>query len=670
MYEISQLESLEYQFGGIKRRIPEIRIDPLTLYESILYLAKLNDYCYNGKFIKSFVNPGASFNVLARMSMKNPGYMKSFFTNLMSLAGTKGNNNQMYQIDGRFIMENSKDFTLEYMETIRRAINIEIYNNWFNRFSNNGIIKGLLYLLIGEITLFSIDDLKSRFNKLLSDQEIYKAISEINQYINLIHPNIIETVLIVRKFKDGISRADIQNILKNKCGYNIDEINDFSYSIKFYQEGEIPLEQFLEPISYFDIDDNGEVQEKFFFSDDKDILKQIFPYLNNSTINNLKTEIKKYLDLENEYYTLNPNLFNIIFPLPIPQEYNLLEDKNENARLWTDISGRRKSEIYKKKINMILAEFLISEDIIEKNKNSKIRIIEDINYYNDVIDENNFIILEDYFITELSNNPINILIWRENSEYNKNIINDIINKVELYQKKELKNIHLIFLISLYKINNDLLKELDGNLDYSIIIELNFSQFDISKYTFLYEIKKKYTDYNTEKYNKTLKNLINPIKPLINSCKKNIKQKGLSIELNNYPSKLKEIPELLKYILYDFDNDFKDYENLKFKKPFEKINPIGLKPDYSSSIDDWGQEKLRSSINEFLLVNKFITLDNNSLKISMPKIESKIFQLLKDFSRYNQKFKVNNLRFFFFDKSKSPKLLNDVFLTDLKNRGLI
>ncbi|MHA1337988.1 MAG: hypothetical protein ACTSPW_19985, partial [Promethearchaeota archaeon] len=143
LYEISRHEELEYQIGGISRRIHREKILEITLEESIDYLLKLNKFCYNGKYKEAFVNAGGSFNVIARMAMKNPGYMKSFFTSLMMNASDGRSENSMIKIDGKFLLENVKDYTLEYMETERRAINSEIYRNWFEKFKTHKIMNDL-----------------------------------------------------------------------------------------------------------------------------------------------------------------------------------------------------------------------------------------------------------------------------------------------------------------------------------------------------------------------------------------------------------------------------------------------------------------------------------------------------------------------------------------------
>jgi len=674
IYEISRLEQLEYQYGGIKRRIHEERILDISLEESIEYLMKLNKFCYNGDFIKSFINPGASFNVIARMAMKNPGYMKSYFTQFMIRSGSQLSNDLMYQIDGKFILENSKNFSLEYMETQRRAINNEVYNNWIPKFKNNEIIKNFIYLFLGEIKAFTLEELDERFDENISKSDIFTSISIFNQYISSIHSNVKEAIIPVKILKNEITRADIQNILK-ECGFPIEEKDNFQYSIKFRAEGYILFEEFLESISYYKIDNNGNLKAIFFFSEDNEILKQLFPNLSNATIKILTTQFIKHFKDNKEYYILNPSIFNIIFPLPIPQEYNLLHDKNETVRLWTEISRRKKTEIYKKEICRIVPNFLISYGLISKHKTkdreSKTFYVDDFEFFEDVLDKNKFLILKNFKISELSNNPINIMFWREIENYNIGIISEITSRVNTFQRNELNNIHLLILLSQNKIPENLIDDLAKNMEYSIVKEFQLSQFDITKYVFLHEVKEKYQgSYDQEKYDLSITQLNTPFEDIIKNSKEDIENKGLGIKLNNYMSNLSDIPQLMKYILYDFTSDFGNYSKVKLIKPFDNVNPIGLSPRYSSSIDDWSEEKLRINISNYLLVNNFLKLKENSLKISLPKIEKNILQLVKTFVNDGIKIPVNNLRFFFFDKSDNPSLLTDVFLTDLENRGLI
>ncbi|MHA1343146.1 MAG: hypothetical protein ACTSQG_04115, partial [Promethearchaeota archaeon] len=526
----------------------------------------------------------------------------------------------------------------------------------------------------GELKPFSLDELSNRFETAIHKNDIITNISSFNSYIESIHTNINDAIIQVNLFKDDFTRADIQNILSN-CGYMIEETEEFVYSIKFREEGFIRLEQFLESISYFQIDEKGIVFEKFFFTIDRDILKQLFPYLNTSTINILRNQFKKYIISEKEYYVINPTLYNIIFPLPIPQEYNLLDDKNETVRLWTEISRTKKGEIFNKRILHILTEFLLTSNKISKVRRegtySKIRQINDFEYFENITDKNNFIILENFQINEFSNNPINIMLWREIGDYNNIIINQIQQNIGVYQRNELKNIHILILIAQNKILENLITELANNLDYTIVKELDLSMFTITKYAFLNEVKEKYQNlYNQEKFDLALKNLISSFDDIKTASLEDIKNKGLTININNRPSNLSNIPQLMKYILYDFQSDFKNYSNIELKKPFENINPIGLSPHFSSSIDDWSNEKLKHNIGDFLLANDFIRIERNSLIISMPKIEKNIFQLIKNFSNDNLEFSIEEIREFFFDKSDTPSLLKDVFLTDLENRGLI
>jgi len=669
IYEISRHEQLEYQYGGIKRRIHEERILDIQIEESIEYLLKLNKFCYKGQFTESFVNAGGSFNVLARMAMKNPGYMKSYFTDLMNKSGGLTSGNVMSQIDGRFILENSKNYSLDYMETQRKAINPEIYNNWFEKFKNDNVLLNLLYLFIGEIKAYTINEINKRFEETLTEVDILTAINKFNRYIESIHPNIKNAIISVNLFKNNITRADIQNVLEDNQ-FPIEETEEFLYAIKF-NEREIPLEEFFDSISYFEINEKSQIILKFFFNTDKDILKQLFPYLNNSTRIILRNQFKKHLDLQNEYYIINPYLFSIIFPLPIPQEYNLLKNKNDTVRLWTEISRARKSDIFKTQINEIISAFLSMNQIIKKESNSDVLFIKDFEYFSDILDKKQFIVLENYRFDRLSNSPINVLFWRELSDYGKQTINDITLRVGSYQKNELKNIHLVVLISQNKIPENLITDLSNNLEYSVLKELLLSQFDITKYAFLNEIFDKYqAAYDEEKFKLALRKLTDPFKNIIESCEDDIERKGLTIKLNSYMSPLNNIPQLLKYLLYDFESDFNTWSSVELKKPFEELNPIGLSPRYSSSIDDWSNDTLKSNISNYLLVNNYVKIENNRLDILMPQIERNILQLVKAFDSEKLEFTYGYLKSFFFDKSKTPSLLKEVFIADLENRGLI
>lgn len=684
MYEISRHEQLEYQYGGIKRRIHTERILDISLEESIEFLNKLNTFCYEGKIINSFKNPGASFNTLARMSMKNPGYMKSFFTELMNRAGSRSQNHRMLQIDGRFIINNSKSFNLEYMETNRRAINAEIYNNWFQKFKNNEITKNLLAIFIGEIRPFSVDDLKNRFKKDLKDIKILTNINRINEYIRSIHPNIQNAITEIKLFDINITRADIQNQL-NESGFIIEESNNYLEDQIVFPGEKIQLGKFLEKISYYEVDISGKILEKFYFINNVEALKEIFPNLNRSTLKILITQFNKLMKKNNDYFIINPLLFNIIFPLPIPQEYNLLDDSNKTVSLWTEVSRKKKSKIYQKDICKIVSKFLkfndlidfkTEEDVEEEDENEELQISEeknlsDLDYFEEILDENKFILLENIIINELSNNPINILLWRELGDYNRDIINKIIFNIERYRIREKKNIHLLFLLSQSKIQQELVDDLSDNLEYTIVKDLLLSQFDVTKYAFLHEIQKnRKGQYDREKFEMAVKKLLSPLEKIIESCKENMDHIGLTIKLNKYMSKLSNIPQLLKYLIYDFESDFDKYQQIKITKPFEHINPIGLYPGYSSSIDDWSQKRLRSSIEEFLERNGFVNIENNSLRITFPKIEKNIYQIIKKFNEADNPINLKNLSLFFFDKSDNPSLLSDVFISDLKNRGLI
>lgn len=675
MYEISRHEQLEYQYGGIKRRIQEEKILDVTLRESIEYLNKLNKYCYNGENVNSFINLGASFNTISKMAMKNPGYTKSYFTDLMNKSASISTGDLMLQIGADFLLEQSRSFSLEYMETERKAISPEIYNNWFQKFKNKKIIKNLLKLFIGEIKPFKLEELSERFTNDIKNNKILTNLNSINQYISSIHSNVQDAIIPVYLFNNEKTRADIQNIL-NKLGFPIEETEDFVYSIKFREEGYVPLEEFLELISYFEVDQNGNVNENFFFSLDKEILKQIFPNFSNATLTILRNEFRKEIDTENEYYIINPTLYNIIFPVPIPQDYNLLQDKNENIRIWTDISRRKKSIIYKEKICKIISYFLSSKEIISDYSVNGIRSIKrkagEIKFFEDIYDPNRFFLMQNYKIQSLSNNPINVMFWREIGNYNENIMNEIALRIGEFQNKEQQNIHIIFLLSQSKIPENLISDLSNNLEFSIVKEIPLSQFDITKYAFLFDISKKYdkNQYNEEKYDLALERLINPFIEIIESCNDNIEKKGLSIKLNNYPSKLSNLPQLLKYIIFDIDNDFSNYNEVELKKPFEDVNPIGLSPRYSSSIDDWSQEKLRSGISDFLLMNGFVQIKESSLKVSMPDVEKNILKIIRHFHQLDVKLDIEKLSFFLFDTSVHQDLLKKIFLKDLENRGLI
>lgn len=674
IYEVSRLEDLEYQYGGIKRRIPEIDIKNISMDESIEYLVKLNKFCYNSQFIKCYVNPGASFNTIARMVMRNPGHMKSAFTILMNKSASLHKGSLMYQIDGKFILENLENYKLEYMETQRRAISNEIFNNWLKKYRENSLIANLIALFIGEIKPFSFNELNERFDEELHENEFLSVLQEFNHYINSIHSNIREAIIPVYLFRSDFTSADFQNLIK-LSGFTIETLDDFNLAINFKADGILPLEEFLDVFSYYEVNKNGDIFRKFFFTTDLDILKQILPHLSNITLKTLNNKLKKEFDSSLEYYVINPSLFNIIFPLPIPKEFNLLDDKNENVRIWTEISRRKKTEIYKKNICKIIYNYLFFQKLISKslieNFNSEFAKVDQFKYYEDMYDKDQFLVLKNYLINDFSNFPINLMIWREIGDYNNEIANDILLKINKFQKKEYNNIHILILLSQSKIPENIIIDLSDNLNYTIVKELPLSQFDITKFAFLDEIYNNYkSKYDEKKFEKASKQLIMPFKEIFISIKENITSKGINIKLNTYMSNLTEIPQLMKYVLYDFLNDFSNWAKVTLQKPFEKINPIGLSPRYSSSIDDWSEDRLRGSISEFLLTNGFVRIEENVLKVSMPPIEANILKMIQDFDRDGIKLKIDELHNFFFDISNNPALFKDVFLTDLENRGLI
>ncbi|MHA1196101.1 MAG: hypothetical protein ACTSRH_05205 [Promethearchaeota archaeon] len=675
-YEISRLIELKYQIGGITRRIPEIYIESLSLEECIEYLLKLNKFCYNGKFIESFVNPAASFHAIARMAMRNPGYMKTIFTSLMNKsASLHSSSSLIYQIDGDFILKNLKNYKLEYMETQRNAIIPEIYSNWLKKFENDPIILGLISLFICELKPFTLQEIIERFDEKISDNLLLTKISIFNEYINTIHSNVQDAIIQINPFKNDFTIVDLLNIIKD-CGFEIEVLEDFKNYINFKIDGLIVVEDFLENLCYFEIDKNERIKTKLFFTTDVEVLRQqLFPYLSNNTINILKNKFKKYLDINCDLYILNPMLYNLIFPLPIPKEFNILNDKNENVRLWTEISVKKKSEIYKTSICKIISNFLISNDLIKKSisrkEKSSILTIDDVPFFKNNQDKNQFLILENYNNDELSNNPLNIMIWREIGDYNNSIMNDISRKIEDFQKNTKRNLHILFLISQNKIQEDIITNLNETLDFTIVKEILLSQFDITKFAFLNEIIEKYEgNYDEVKFENASKQLINQFNEIFTSIKEDINKKGLNITLKIYPSKLYEVPQLMKHILYDFEGDFSDWGKIKIEKPFKRINPTGLTVPYSSSLDDWSNERLKNDISRILSLNEFIRFENGGLMVSMPKIERTILKLIRQFDRFNINFKLKEIESFFFDKSGHDELFREVFITDLENRGLI
>ncbi|GAH41215.1 unnamed protein product, partial [marine sediment metagenome] len=185
-----------------------------------------------------------------------------------------------------------------------------------------------------ELKPFTIQELIKRFDEDIAESTILSKINLFNDYINSIHSNIRDAILPVSQFDTDFTSADLQNILK-ECGYSIEPSEDFITCINFKLDGLIPINDFLENLTYFKIDKEGRVSTKFFFTTDLEILRQqIFPYLSNTTISTLRSQFKKHLDGDHDYYILNPTLFNLIFPLPIPKEFNVLDDKNENVRIW------------------------------------------------------------------------------------------------------------------------------------------------------------------------------------------------------------------------------------------------------------------------------------------------------------------------------------------------
>ena len=118
-----------------------------------------------------------------------------------------------------------------------------------------------------------------------------------------------------------------------------------------------------------------------------------------------------------------------------------------------------------------------------------------------------------------------------------------------------------------KIPEDLIINLNNILDFTIVKEIPLSQFDITKFAFLNELYQHYEgQYDNKKFSVASNQLAVPFNELLISIREDVDIKGLNIKLNSTLSNLSEIPQLMKHILYDFDSDFRNWNEVVIKKP--------------------------------------------------------------------------------------------------------
>lgn len=646
LYKLKTLEGIEEIFGGLQQRFDPITLQGLNRKESIFYLKKLLDDCYNNNLPDPYpIESIGLFNTLSKISQKNIRNLRKLFISLFS----------SLELDGELEVLNYQ-ILLEFLKTKKISVYgaetncIEIHN--YDRIIENleeqpreeeGILASNLFkLFIANYSPMDINFLSNRLN--VDSNSILKTITLINDHIR--DKDTIERAIIkLSPLKSEYRFEDIRNVLQDDIEFNeIFEKDELVFGLKIpYREF---IDEFRDRITFQELNESKELCSRIYLPTDEIDIRMFFK---DEILPEVAYEIKmKFQNLIDDKITYTPNelVLNNIYPTPIPPELNCIKDKEKRFDIYRNVL-KNLNELYVENIKDAFISTLI---------NSKIYGIDDKKIEN----------IDTYKIVEFtdaaSKTPIKFLLYSVNGD----VKSDDIEYIDSILSGD-RSIHLAIILYNSSISKKALDLMENQDIIGIHIHPKVSKTLLSIYQGL-EICENKIDYTI------LQSVSEKIIQKDFSFDDNLTswleiglKKGLVIEQIETSAKtFKQLADCLKlYINYEdtphtpnsiFEINKSDL--LGFKK--YKKNMIGLiGSDFESS-------KSIEELSIDLASNGFLEKKGSTYLVTKHPVEKKLELMFEN----EGKIYLNDLKNSFIIREKNKNVISDIFLEILVYRGKI
>lgn len=347
-YKIEVNAEFSQIFGGLGRRIGVIYLPGIKRIEGVHFLWNLiKGFCFNDELPEKLpISSVGVLNVIYRITLGNLGNMVSKLSRIISRSLSDGRkihpgSEIMRVIDYELTLDFFANEIIAVYGGSTKCIDAEFYRNILKIVSDQKDselgkdCEVVLKLLVGEYKPFSQEEIVKR-------AKIKKNIQTIIDTINNDIKNrfgIQKGILCVSKVKENTTKEDLRKIMGDFITKEGEEeyIKIDNYSEKF--------EEFLDRITFAEIDKSGEIHDEMYLPVDSDDIKEFFEGISEIRAKELRYKFKKLLR-EEFLFLVSDSLLNQIFPTPVPKGIEFIKDRELRMRSWREVT-RNFSEQFK-----------------------------------------------------------------------------------------------------------------------------------------------------------------------------------------------------------------------------------------------------------------------------------------------------------------------------------
>ena len=642
-YRLQVTEDTALIFGGLGRRAGVIELPAVRKAEGIEFLLALLKYAYTNNLPKELpIEDLGIFHTLYRIAQGNPGNMVSLFTRLFSSAK---HNDKIAVINEQKLLQFLRGEKIFIYGGSAPCLESEVFDR---------IIRTL-----GEQRTKELGEACVRiFEKLTASIKPFseEKLSTFTRYSTV--SNIVSIINNELRSREKIERAVIKVAPLNE-EKTIDDVKKaFREFIKVKRDHEkyikidnfaCSLEEFVDMITFFDLDQNRGIVTRIFLPTDRNNLQHFFEGISEDRSIELENIIRRRkLCKDERYYLISETLLSQIFPSPVPRELEFIRNREKRMKLWRDVT-KNLSDYYERYMPRAFVDLL---------KRSGIFYLE--------IKE--MTLPQNIEVAEVRFNDVNFnaMFYSVNGDVKSEDIEDISKKLT-----SLRPIHCVFLLFTGDITEEakekiINKEL-GPEGENKIIEVKLHPTLAKRVISIYMAEKRMTeDISSDLLDGIIENTVTIDLDLKNKMEEWLEiQEAKGLAIIDIPlestSNLRLFADTQKFYINFLEKEMspeevfdKNQRIMKFIKPEAK--KVALIPDIEKPAF------LRISID--LERNGFLKRKNGKLIVKKHPVEERILDILK---KEKKIVKEDLLKYFIV---RNRRYLTDVFVPILEYKGII
>ncbi len=661
--KMEEFKEISDKYGGIKRRFIEINLPQIKKIEGIKYCWKLIEYSWENRIPEKL--PIKSPGILYGLYLSSLGNLGNIVANFSKIFTLHSKDSKFEILNYANFINSVKEIKIQLGQVRENAIKYSKFKKIVERLletsrAEDKRLSSLIFsLFIGEPQPFSISILQQRLEK-KDDLEIFRGISELSQLLintyQFKHP-----ILKVRPIRKDIKRGEFIDMISKCFQVETKEGEDY-FEIDQFQ---LTSDDLINKITFPIFNDNNKINYQIYLPYTEDDIKVVFEGISEINAKSLMNFFNKefFDEICEDFYLLSDEVLYSIYPTPIPADLQFLNNPHLIFKLyreaWTDFSS--------------LFEANFSDAFIE--------LFDSIKEYKFVPEPKNKFGVKTLFEYEDERGVTfrtKFLIHTTLGDITKQ---DISNFKKILEKNP--EIQLILPICVGSFSNEAkemikLAEIDESGSFYITSALQLRPELARKILIAYLAKTRYENQLSRErfYESIRKFLFDEIefRSLFKDWLFNKIKRGICIIDLEGRQKVTDFPKFLKLFYLDSE-DFQTTETITntFKTP-EIFKGFGSQKKSSLSvihIPDITKQQVMDRWAEDFTKNNFLESRGKPPDIEY-RIKSHIIEerILKILQNENSSMEINAIKRYFIEYSSQAKLLENVFIPILEDKGLI